>query len=242
MTFSAGLEAAVFYSHGCRLIGGFYRAAGDSPRPTVILCHGVPGVEKNLDLAYALRDAGWNALYFHYRGCWGSQGDYSFTGLVDDARAAIEWVLRQPGVDPARLALAGSSMGGYATLEAGAADPRFFSLVALSPLLDGTAAPMPRDLAIESEAMLRGISADELQRQWAALTPIASLANQLRGRRVLLVTGDRDELFPPAHYAPLVLLLPEMKRRHFAEGDHGFSLCRPQLVQTVVNWLAEISP
>ena len=68
MSFTAGLDGVVFYSHGSKLLGGFYRAAGETPRPTVILLHGVPGVEKNLDLAYALRDAGWNCLYFHY-GC-----------------------------------------------------------------------------------------------------------------------------------------------------------------------------
>ncbi len=236
----AGLDSAVFYSHGSKLLGGFYRAAGDTPRPTVILCHGVPGVEKNLDLAYALRDAGFNALYFHYRGSWGSEGTYSFAGLIDDVRSATDWALAQPGVDPNRLVLAGSSMGGYATLAGGAADPRFFALVALCPLLDGTAVPMPRDLAVESAAMLRGVSADELQRQWATLPPIGSLVNQLRGRRILLITGERDELFAPAHFVSLVSWLPEIKRRHFAEGDHSFSLCRPQLVQTVVNWLAEI--
>ena len=111
MGFTAGLEAATFHSHGHKLLGGFYCAAGDSPRPTAILLHGVPGVEKNLDLAYALRDIGWNCLYFHYRGCWGSEGDYSFTGLADDIRAATEWVLSRPSVDPKRLALTGSSMG-----------------------------------------------------------------------------------------------------------------------------------
>jgi acetyl esterase/lipase len=144
-------------------------------------------------------------------------------------------------VDPARLVLAGSSMGGYATLAAGAADPRFFALVPVCPLLDGVDAPMPRDLAVESAAMLRGVSADELQRQWSALPSIVSLAGQLRGRRMLLVTGERDELFPPAHYAPLSLLLPEMQRQHFAVGDHGFSLCRPALVATIVQWLKELA-
>jgi hypothetical protein len=25
-----------------------------------------PGIEKHLDIAYALRDSGWNCLYFHF--------------------------------------------------------------------------------------------------------------------------------------------------------------------------------
>ena len=233
----AGLDGVVFASQGCLLLGGFYRAAGSGPRPTAILCHGVPGVEKNLDLAYGLRDAGWNVLYFHYRGSWGSAGTYSFTGLTADLRAATEWALRQPGVDQDRLAYVGGSLGGYAVLAEGAREARVSRIVALCPLLDGQRVPMPRDLAVQSEAMLRGVTADELQRQWGALPPIASLVERLRGPRLLLVTGDRDELFPPEHYTRLAPLLPEMRWERFPLADHGFSECRPQLVQTVVNWL-----
>ncbi|MBI3758796.1 MAG: alpha/beta hydrolase, partial [Deltaproteobacteria bacterium] len=49
LKFPPGLDGVTFTSHGHKLLGGFYRAGGDSPRPTVILIHGVPGVEKNLD-------------------------------------------------------------------------------------------------------------------------------------------------------------------------------------------------
>ena len=55
--FDAGLDNVVFCSQGSKLLGGFYRGGGNGPRPTAILLHGVPGVEKNLDIAYALRDA-----------------------------------------------------------------------------------------------------------------------------------------------------------------------------------------
>lgn len=51
--------------------GVFFIAAGKGPHPTVILFHGLPGNEKNLDLAQAVRRAGWNVLTFNYRGSWG---------------------------------------------------------------------------------------------------------------------------------------------------------------------------
>src|SRR3989304_2123634 len=104
---NAGLDGVVFHSHGRKLLGGFYRAAGRGPRPTALLLHGVPGVEKNLDLAYRLRDAGWNCLYFHYRGSWGCEGRYDLGGQIDDIRAAVDWVVQKPAVDASRLALAG---------------------------------------------------------------------------------------------------------------------------------------
>jgi len=68
--FEVGLDGITFMLNGKRLIGGFYKAAGDTPRPTAILIHGLPGIEKHLDIAYRLRDLGWNCLYFHFRGCW----------------------------------------------------------------------------------------------------------------------------------------------------------------------------
>jgi hypothetical protein len=44
-------------------------------RPTVIICHGLPGNEKHLDLTQTARLA---AMTFKYRGSWGSLDNYSF--------------------------------------------------------------------------------------------------------------------------------------------------------------------
>ena len=57
-------------------------------RPPILL-HGFPGNERNLDLAQALRRAGWNAVFFHYRGSWGSDGDFSFGHVLEDVAAVV---------------------------------------------------------------------------------------------------------------------------------------------------------
>lgn len=239
--FPPGLDGITFTSHSHKLLGGFYRAAGDTPCPTAILLHGVPGVEKNLDIAYALRDAGWNCLYFHYRGCWGSGGNYSLHRLVDDVRAATDWITNQPCVDGDRLALVGSSIGGYTTLAAGAGDSRFAALVSLCPLIDPAAAPLLSKDAEDFASMLNGVTAEELQKQWAALPPITGMAAQLAGKRIFLVTGDQDELFSPEHYQPLLAALPNIAWRRFPEADHSFTTCRGQLVAAVIDWLGQLS-
>ena len=41
-----------------RLLSVLYTAGGEGPHPTVILLHGIPGCERNLNLAQALRRAG----------------------------------------------------------------------------------------------------------------------------------------------------------------------------------------
>ena len=77
-----------------------YIAAGAGAHPTVVLFHGFPGIEKNLDLAHAIRRAGWNVVTLNYRGSWGSPGTYSFKGNLEDARekvrALIAASLREP--------------------------------------------------------------------------------------------------------------------------------------------------
>lgn len=77
-----------FDSYGDRLNGILYQANGIGPHPTVVLLHGYPGNEKNLDLAQSMRRAGYNVLFFHYRGAWGSGGDFSFTHVTEDVRRA----------------------------------------------------------------------------------------------------------------------------------------------------------
>ena len=103
-------------------------AAGAGPHPTVLLLHGFPGNEQNLDLAQAIRRDGWNVLTLHYRGSWGSPGTFSFAHVQEDAAAALRW-LRDPRtkvaseIDPQRLVVIGHSMGGWAAAFTGAGDP-----------------------------------------------------------------------------------------------------------------------
>lgn len=59
-----------FLSQGSQVNAMVYRPAGAGSHPTVILLHGLPGNEQNLDLARAMQRAGWTVITFHYRGSW----------------------------------------------------------------------------------------------------------------------------------------------------------------------------
>ena len=105
-------------SHGAQMNALFLLAAGAGPHPTMLLLHGLPGNERNLDLAQAVRRAGWNVLTFTYRGAWGSGGDFSIANAIEDTAAAMAFLrspaaIRAYAIDPARLVIAGHSMGGY---------------------------------------------------------------------------------------------------------------------------------
>lgn len=240
MTSSApSLEAALIESAGATLVGGLYSAGGAHPRPAVLLLHGLPGHEKNLDLAVDLRQVGVHCLYMHYRGAWGSAGDFSCAHLVADASAGWDWLAQRPEVDPERIALVGFSLGGWVAC-ALAAQRKPAALVAVAPLADPRQAPLPADLATVSAATLRGTTSDRLTTEWAALTPLAEFAAALRGLPMLLVTADGDGLFPPPHYEPLLAALPHVTRLRFPRADHIFSDVRSGLRHVVTRWLVEV--
>ena len=96
-------------SHGVLINGLIYQPSGPGPHPTLVSCHGLPGNEKNLDLAQAVRRADWNAVTFNYRGSWGSPGVFRFEQNLEDADAVLAF-LREPanaaklGVDSRRIA------------------------------------------------------------------------------------------------------------------------------------------
>jgi len=86
------LESPDVLSHGSRMNAVFFLASGSQPHPTVLLLHGFPGNEKNLDLAYVLQRAGWNVLFPNYRGAWGSAGNFSFSNALEDAQSALDFL------------------------------------------------------------------------------------------------------------------------------------------------------
>ena len=235
--FDAGLDDAVIFSKGSRLLGGFYRGAGAGLRPTALLLHGVPGVEQNLDVAYALRDQGWNCLYFHYRGSWGSEGNYSFGGALEDVTAATDWVLRQPSVDRERLAVVGNSFGGYLAFAATAADARHRATVSISPLVDPSTVIVSPEIFDEFAVMLNGVGGEELKAQWNSLPAIQTMSDELSAQAVLLITADEDDLFPPSHYEALAAAVESIVWKRIPGADHVFSATREQLVDTTLSWL-----
>ena len=114
-------------SQGSKMNALFFLAAGAGPHPTMLLLHGLPGNERNLDLAQAVRRAGWNVLTFTYRGAWGSEGDFSISNAIEDARVALAFLRsdaagRTYAIDASHIVIAGHSMGGFAAAATAARD------------------------------------------------------------------------------------------------------------------------
>ncbi len=247
-----------FMSHGAKLNGHIYMANGAGPHPTVVLLHGFPGNEKNLDLAQAMRRAGFNVLFFHYRGAWGSQGTFSFGNAIDDVESALSY-LRTPEValryrvDPEHLSLVGHSMGGFAALMAGARDQSVVCTVGLAAANLGY--PPPENAPegafegfasyTDSLTMLHTESGtavvDEIRKR-AKEFDTRSHASRFSKRPVLLIAGAQDTVTRPDEtHTPLVKAFEaqgDIKLSHvIMQGDHSFSWTRIELAKTTIGWL-----
>jgi uncharacterized protein len=157
-------------SHGVDINGLAYVAAGAGLHPAVVLLHGLPGNEKNLDLAQAIRRAGWTVVSFNYRGSWGSPGDFRFSQTLQDADAVLAYV-RDPanaqalGIDTGRLVIVGHSMGGWVSADTAAHDHGLAGLVTIS------AGDMAR-VAAEPLAERVRLMADNME-SLAGVTPLS---------------------------------------------------------------------
>jgi pimeloyl-ACP methyl ester carboxylesterase len=216
-TYPAAMETFQIPSHGAMLNALAYIAEGAGPHPVVLLLHGFPGNEKNLDLAQAIRRDGWDVVYFDYRGSWGSPGDFSFTHSIEDTQSAVAYLrdaahAKKLRSDPAYIVLIGHSMGGMMARYVAAQDPAIKAVGLISAADMGVdkmqslkpgqekeaAASLAANLAAEGMAPLAGCTPESLAKEVvanAAAWNVPNLAPKLATRPVLVITSD-DGLAP----------------------------------------------
>src|SRR4051794_6177291 len=255
-TAPASMEQLAITGHGAIMNGLIYLAAGAEAHPTVILLHGFPGYEQNLDLAQSVRRAGWNVLFFHYRGSWGSQGAFSFSNSIEDTQTAIAWA-RDPQnakkfrINPAKLVLIGHSMGGFMASAAGR-DPNIKAIAMVAAWNIGADAKSAKDPAKAKPFLqddiqpLSGCTADSLFAEMTAHKDdwdYNSFVPQLKNRPVLVVSTNDN--FRAANDAFVAAMKSAGASRvtaiHFPT-DHGLNDHRIALQVAVLDWLNRLNP
>jgi hypothetical protein len=137
----------------------------DDKRPAVIFCNGTGGTRKGTPtkLATHFVKAGYVFLAFDYRGWGDSDGklmllealpkpgekgevtvkarvarwQMNYADQTEDIRAAISYVTGEPGVDPEKIGIMGSSYGGGLVTWVAGNDPRVKCVVAQVPGMGG---------------------------------------------------------------------------------------------------------
>jgi uncharacterized protein len=179
------------------------------PRAGVVILHGAGSAkESHFDFARGCRADGIAALAYDARGHGRSEGEFG-PNAIDDALAMVDLMRGHS----ARVALRGSSMGGFQALHAGARDRAICAVVAICP------AP--------EELLLRSLRSDEplrfrcdvrATREWLESLDVHDAVRRFGRDTALLLMharGDEqvswmvsEELYDAAHEPKRLLLLP----------------------------------
>lgn len=255
----AGMSAFVIPSGDGAMNAVMYTASGRVPHPTLLLLHGFPGNEQNLDLAQAARRAGWNVLTLHYRGSWGSPGHFSFERSAEDAHVALAFLRSADAVakyriDPDLIAVAGHSMGGFMAADAAADDPAVRGLFLIDPWdIAETAATLgtPEGAAGWNRSAagnlppLADTSADALAKEMTENRDRFDLAQRLiaYGDRPLTIVGaERGGAATARRVGGDAQTVARRTQIQVWPTDHSFSDRRVALADLLVRWLNQIAP
>ena len=255
--FPARMEVIHVPSGNVQINGVAYVASGPGPHPAFVFFHGLPGNEKNLDLAQAVRRAGWTVVTVNYRGSWGSPGDFRFAQNLQDAGATLAFIrlsdnAKRLSIDVNRIAIGGHSMGGWVAAETLARESGVLGAVVISSGdmgAIGLRGKQNRAALVasmndnrESLAAATGDSmADELianGKEWS----FSTLAPQLIHRRLLVlysndfVKADSLELIRDVKAAGGTTISDE-----YVATDHSWSDHRIALESSVIDWLQSLT-
>jgi pimeloyl-ACP methyl ester carboxylesterase len=252
--FPAQMVPVTIVSKGDAMNGVLYVASGQEPHPTVLLLHGLPGNEQNLDLAQAIRRAGWNVLTFRYRGSWGSHGEFSVSNAIEDAASALAFLrdvrsVEKYSIDPNRLVIVGHSMGGFVAAKIAVDDQSIDRVVLIAaanmgPYLTGLRSPSARQASLDGLAAelapLGGATVESLLKDSVGHDTdwdFTTYALALKSRRVLIVTADDGLTRSSQRLAQQLLMEGSAVELVHIAADHSFSSHRIALQATVLNWL-----
>ncbi|HTJ17522.1 MAG TPA: alpha/beta fold hydrolase [Steroidobacteraceae bacterium] len=244
-------------SGGVGMNGLFYLSAGRGPHPTFVLLHGFPGNEQNLDLAQAIRRAGWNVLTLHYRGAWGSPGTFSIAHVLEDADAALAFMRRADiaekfGIDTRRIVLGGHSMGGFATAAHARKDEQLLGVVLLDAWNVGATADEFSKVSGAARAAMADKEFDDLGNSLQGATASSTAdelvahraewnfmpwAKDLTRRPLLVIGASKAGAGENRQLAEAVTRAGGKVTAITLTSDHSFQDHRIALAAEVVKWL-----
>lgn len=221
-------DRVTFVSDGLKLSGVVHVPDGlprGERRPAIVMMHGF-GANKNGGPEWVCRQFeswGYVALRFDYRGCGESEGERGRVIAmeeVSDARNAVTYMASRPEVDPARIALCGSSLGAGVAVHAAAIDPRVGAVIMENGLGSG-------------ERIIRSMHTDE---SWARF--LQMMADGIRHREQTGTSKKihRFDIFEMPKELQVNLTSNNSLMEFTAETAVSFFMFRPE------DMIAQVSP
>jgi pimeloyl-ACP methyl ester carboxylesterase len=222
------LETVTFASDGLNLSGVVHVPDDCRPgerRPAIVMMHGF-GANKNGGPEWICRQfAAWGyvALRFDYRGCGDSEGERGrviAAEEVADARNAVTYMAARADVDPAAIALCGSSLGGGVAVQAAGLDPRVAAVIVENGVANG-------------ERMIRSMHSAE---SWAKFRTLLDDIAAHRERTGTAKMIHRFDIFEMPKALQVNLTSNGSLMQFTGETAIGFFMFRPE------EFVARISP
>lgn len=243
-----------FTSEGETIRGNFVVPKDKGPFPGICKFHGFPGGPDQISgLATKLAQSGFAVLTFDFRGFRTSDGIFSLSGEIEDAKVAITHLLESELTIDSWSGVYGASYGGAVAVCALANDPRVNVLCLRAPVYDTlwfAELPMIRpsvEYIIETDpTQVHGIDDPELLGQFLEKMIVDSKVHnpmieisKISPRPLLIVHGSDDVVIDLAGVKRLYELAAEPKDLVIVDGaDHNLSDPRAYEItmRTVVEW------
>ncbi|HKH22723.1 MAG TPA: alpha/beta fold hydrolase [Solirubrobacterales bacterium] len=205
----------------------------DATAPGVVVVHGAGSRKENhADFGRLARATGWAALTFDLPGHGGSEREFS-GAAVDDVIEMVGLLRSHPGVDETRVAIRGSSLGGFLAICAAAAAPEVAGVIAICPA--------------NEEHLARGVRRGRLEMRigdpvdlegWLLAQDVGAAVERIAGRPLVLMHAEGDTQIPSEHSEALYDRAREPRKLVIAPGGaHTTVQHDAELQATALRWL-----
>jgi uncharacterized protein len=202
----------------------------------MLIVHGAGSQKENHgDFGRACAAAGWAALAYDQSGHGEAEDEMGPEALIDVGRMA-RFLASQDGVDPARVCVRGSSMGGFVAIHGAATSDAIRGVVAICPAGEQH---LLRGLRSGELEMRAGPEARSALKAWLGEHDLRDAVELLGGKPLLLIHAEGDERIPSEWSAELFEHAAEPRKLILLPGGHHRSAQHDAELQGVaLSWLA----
>jgi fermentation-respiration switch protein FrsA (DUF1100 family) len=204
----------------------------EPPWPGIVIVHGAGSCKENhSDFGRLAADSGWAALAYDQRGHGESLGEMS-PGAIDDAGEMARLLCARDEVDPTRVCVRGSSMGGFVAIRAAAASDAIAGAIAICPAGERMLAEALRREPLEMRADRAALE------PWLQEHDLRDAVEQIGAKPLLLLHARGDDEVPADFSEELYERAAEPRKLIIVPGGHHRSVQHDAELQSVtLRWL-----
>ncbi len=206
----------------------------DPPWPAMVILHGAgSSKESHADFGRLCAASGWAAVSYDQRG-HGDSDDRMGPAALGDVGRMAGLIASHEGVDPRRVCVRGSSMGGYLAIQAAATEDRLAGAIAICPASEAGLRRGLRDGSFEMRADVGALDA------WLAEHDLREAVAELAPKPLMLLHARGDERVPYAWSEELYARAgtADAARLVILPGGHHRSVQHdPEMQALALRWL-----